>query len=179
MKICQRCKTAKAFTEFHKDKKKKDGHCSWCIQCKKDYYDGPDGWNIKAAAKQWRLENKERISATNKVWAAKNKALLKRKRYEYTRRPSTRYQVARSNAKAREYEFTITLEEYLTLIKENVCEYCKGPLPETGGGVDRKDNSQGYHLWNLVPCCSRCNDMKSVYLTYNEMHMIWTIRRQV
>jgi hypothetical protein len=56
------------------------------------------------------------------------------------------------------------------------CDYCKGPLPETGHGLDRKDNTRGYELDNVVPCCYDCNTMKGKFLTYEEMHLIWERR---
>ncbi len=33
----------------------------------------------------------------------------------------------------------------------------------TANGIDRKDSSKGYTLVNSVPCCVRCNEMKSDY----------------
>jgi 5-methylcytosine-specific restriction endonuclease McrA len=36
-------------------------------------------------------------------------------------------------------------------------------------GVDRIDNGRPYDLYNLVPCCPLCNQIKSQLLTYAEM----------
>jgi len=30
-------------------------------------------------------------------------------------------------------------------------------------GLDRADNSKGYELDNVVPCCGRCNRAKNAY----------------
>lgn len=32
---------------------------------------------------------------------------------------------------------------------------------ERVNGIDRVDNTQGYTLANAVPCCKRCNQLKS------------------
>lgn len=39
-------------------------------------------------------------------------------------------------------------------------------------GIDRKDNAQGYHAWNVVPCCTICN-MAKRSLTMSEFKE-WT-----
>ncbi len=51
------------------------------------------------------------------------------------------------------------------------CHYCGivgGNLKKTKNrregfahnGIDRIDSAQGYHLWNVVPCCGLCNRVK-------------------
>lgn len=42
------------------------------------------------------------------------------------------------------------------------CVYC-GTVgtEESPVGIDRIDNTAGYVLWNVVPCCAICNGMKS------------------
>lgn len=40
------------------------------------------------------------------------------------------------------------------------CNYC-GSLPNPYNGIDRVDNSIGYELGNVVPCCKYCNSAKS------------------
>lgn len=61
-------------------------------------------------------------------------------------------------------EFSLTFEEFDKLIRSD-CYYCgiqpnqsyKGLLKN---GVDRVDNSLGYILSNVVPCCKNCNFSK-------------------
>ena len=70
----------------------------------------------------------------------------------------------------------LTLEQFQNLISQN-CYYC-GSLPETRiysknkivqdrifvkNGIDRINSSGHYSIDNCVPCCKRCNTMKSVY----------------
>ena len=50
MKICNKCKKEKQFIEFYKNKTKKDGLDSWCIEC-----------NRKNAEK-WRKANKDKVN---------------------------------------------------------------------------------------------------------------------
>lgn len=78
------------------------------------------------------------------------------------------YKACQNSAKIRGYEFTLSLEEFETLTAKN-CFYCgqepnqiKKSTHETylANGIDRKDNKQGYILFNCVPCCVTCNLMK-------------------
>jgi hypothetical protein len=70
---------------------------------------------------------------------------------------------------------SITKEDVKALVSAD-CYYCGAPpstYRELGGGrwarkstvptngIDRKDSSIGYHLYNCVPCCRTCNYMKS------------------
>jgi hypothetical protein len=76
-------------------------------------------------------------------------------------------------AKTRNLEFTLTDEEVLNYFK-GTCYYC-GCLPEstferkgaygsfTYNGIDRVDNSKGYHAFNCVTCCKSCNYFKSSF----------------
>lgn len=46
------------------------------------------------------------------------------------------------------------------------CHYCgKAHTFDRGdeqwNGIDRVDSTHGYHSWNVVPCCTTCNQMKS------------------
>ena len=40
------------------------------------------------------------------------------------------------------------------------CWYC-GSMPIPRNGIDRQDNSKGYEIGNCVPCCTKCNLLKS------------------
>lgn len=63
--------------------------------------------------------------------------------------------------------WTITLEEF-TELNTKLCHYCNNQLPRTRSGLDRKDNTKGYTIDNVVPCCTFCNHLKSDCFTYNE-----------
>ena len=76
----------------------------------------------------------------------------------------------KKNAEYRDYEFSLTLEQFSNLT-HGECYYC-GDSPKsiyksyrsTGdyiyNGIDRIDNSIGYTIDNCVPCCGICNKMK-------------------
>lgn len=78
-------------------------------------------------------------------------------------------------ARERNLEFVLTKLEFRALTTQN-CHYCGespsltrsfGPTEEakahssyTYNGLDRYDNSRGYTLDNVVPCCRKCNIAK-------------------
>lgn len=73
--------------------------------------------------------------------------------------------VYKRNAKLFNREFNLTEEQFIATAK-GACEYCGAP-PVAGSygikcnGIDRIDASKGYIPGNVVPCCMRCNYMKS------------------
>lgn len=116
---------------------------------------------IKARVRKWQLENKDYVAAKNK----KRSRSIKGRFSELTRR-----------AKRYDISCTIPFIKYEEIIEHKSCHYCAEALPEAGSGLDRKDNTIGYTIENVVPCCTRCNKMKNSYLTYNEMVVIWELR---
>src|SRR6185503_18645433 len=75
------------------------------------------------------------------------------------RSPNSRYSQGKTGAKRREVEWHLSKEEFLSIL-EKPCIYCNGPLPDTGLGIDRMSDGEGYTLKNSVPCCSVCNFIK-------------------
>ena len=72
MKTCYKCEEDKEPSEFHKDKKSKDGLKSKCKSCVKDY----NGANKEARAayrSKYYQENKETLSAHRVVYYQENK----------------------------------------------------------------------------------------------------------
>jgi 5-methylcytosine-specific restriction endonuclease McrA len=75
-------------------------------------------------------------------------------------------------AQSRGYSWEISQQDFKILTKSN-CDYCGAPpyneaKDYTYSGLDRKDNSKGYNLENVVPCCKFCNRIKTDLLTYEE-----------
>lgn len=68
-----------------------------------------------------------------------------------------RWQFTKSAANRKGALLTITQAQYVELISKP-CHYCNESIEkEVGIGLDRQDNSRGYHIDNVVTCCGRCN----------------------
>lgn len=74
----------------------------------------------------------------------------------------------KGNAKQRNIPFMVTKEELLAIVFKD-CYYCSMPastptcnarIPLLYSGIDRIDNTKGYTLDNIVPCCKWCNIAK-------------------
>lgn len=68
-----------------------------------------------------------------------------------------RWQMYKNNATRRGIEYNITIQE-MAKLWQKPCVYCGSEIDTVG--IDRKDNTLGYSTGNIVPCCSRCNEMK-------------------
>jgi len=86
-----------------------------------------------------------------------------------------RYKYNATEHHRRNIEFTLTQQEFEDLVFKD-CHYCGEPpflkfktVKETiiHGGIDRVNNSRGYHNDNCVPCCQHCNAMK-LQLSYQD-----------
>lgn len=92
------------------------------------------------------------------------------------------------SSKERGHSFTLPLETAIELFKSN-CIYCKTPPSNTNvtgkitvnyQGIDRVNNSVGYEIGNVVPCCAKCNYMKGTmtYLEFlNQVELISNVQR--
>jgi hypothetical protein len=82
------------------------------------------------------------------------------------------YSATRTHAERRDIEFGLTYEEYKAIIQQD-CHYCSAPARLRGyvrsdgsdfrfygNTIDRKDNDEGYYVWNCVAACPRCNQSK-------------------
>ena len=76
-------------------------------------------------------------------------------------RIETKYKLLKRTAANQNREMTISFSEFVA-IRALPCNYCGvTELSSTGYGLDRKDNSVGYILSNVVPCCRVCNVAKN------------------
>lgn len=108
----------------------------------------------------WCSENKEKYNAYMREWQSKNKDRLRPKQREYYHTKlsvSVLYQRLHANAKERNYECTLSKDDFTNIISKP-CVYCGEN--EKRIGIDRKDSLQGYTKENSSPCCKVCNYMK-------------------
>lgn len=85
------------------------------------------------------------------------------------RQSNAKYGRLKYTAAQRGLPMTLTQEEYEAMTENASCHYCGGPIEETGSGIDRKDNTQGYSTDNVVPSCRWCNVVKNDRYSYDEM----------
>ena len=72
----------------------------------------------------------------------------------------TRLKALQRSAHRRNIAVNLNLEIYANPLSLG-CMYCGSNLYEsTGYGLDRIDNSKGYSLDNVTPCCGTCNRAK-------------------
>lgn len=72
--------------------------------------------------------------------------------------PRQLYMTYLRSAGYKDIEFALTIAECEAIFSKQ-CEYC-GMTPSPLNGIDRKDNSVGYVMGNVVPACKTCNYAK-------------------
>jgi hypothetical protein len=78
-------------------------------------------------------------------------------KYQYHKRPKPLYARYKRGAESRSFVFDLTLEEFTSLWNKP-CHYCNDLIDTIG--LDRLNNTIGYTVSNVVPCCKSCNFMK-------------------
>ena len=154
-KVCSVCGVFKLFSEFSRRKNSNTGIVSSCRECIKKIRHKPEVLlKAKISHRAYFLTHKEQRNNKNRIW-----------------RKSTylgKYLGYRANAKRKGHYWDLSREEFSSFWGVP-CNYCGGRIETIG--LDRVNNSKGYILDNLVPCCKECNLMKramdvSVFLSY-------------
>jgi len=156
MKICTKCKAEKELNDDNFPKRKlRDGSYTWhsyCRQCRRktrigEYKRGKNDEEIKKHRRGYQ-----------KVYGQtfKGKAIRLLKAY-------------RNADKKRGYTFDLPQQWFIDNILKSKCYYCESVEQI---GADRLDNSIGHIVYNVVPCCSVCNSVRSDIFTVDEMIVI-------
>lgn len=146
-RICTICKKKKDLEkDFRRQSNGKYGKQSACKPCVKEalkvYRQTPKG---KAKHKEYARRHREKPG-----YAARHRS--------YRDQPKYIWNTYRAGAEKRGLVFELTIEHFEQLFWKKPCGYCGEP--HQTAGVDRVDNSLGYTLANVVPCCGVCNFMK-------------------
>ncbi len=89
------------------------------------------------------------------------------------------FKSAKIYAKQRGKDWTLSEKQYNKLIND-VCFYCSHENGvETGVGLDRLDNTRGYHIDNVVNCCALCNYTRADRFSVEEMKLLGKVIHQV
>lgn len=130
----------------------------------------------KIRSQKHYVKNREALLNKYKRYRLKHHAECLLKDKIRNRSLAGRFGICKGRSKRRGFEWMLTKEQYAALLAENKCHYCRGVLPETAYGLDRKDSTKGYTLDNVVPCCKNCNSMKNHLVSYEEMKLLWFLR---
>lgn len=68
---------------------------------------------------------------------------------------------------------------YSQIVADGSCHYCGGLLNAGSHALDRVDNKVAHTCYNTVPCCWRCNDLKSDDMSYEEMMLLVPALREI
>lgn len=99
---------------------------------------------------------------------------VKERSRERMLKPKNRYRRAISRAREKKKVFDMSFEFYIGIISRG-CFYCGDSLLEqTGISLDRIDNDEGYIVSNVLPCCGRCNQVRSNLFTVGETRAMIT-----
>jgi len=151
MKFCRK----KLHNMDAKNGRMASGHCRKCHQMDSVAY----GKN-----------NREKARTASANWYKKNPKKVRKTRTSFV----SRWNILHTSAKKRGLKVKISFERYCELITR-CCHYCNRSIEnETGGGLDRVDNSFGYVEENVTTCCKYCNKAKG-NLSQNEFRE-WLFR---
>jgi hypothetical protein len=126
--------------------------------------------------KTWR--ESERGRAWTSRYKKDNEVELKKASIARNRTVKSRFAYSKGEAKRRGFDFNLDLDSYASLISGK-CHYMGCDMPKSGSGLDRMDNSKGYVLGNVVPCCWSCNMIKGNTVSYEEMLAIAKLLKEM
>lgn len=122
---------------------------------------------LKDRKEKYAEMSEEKIAYQMK-YAQTHKDEIKALKREIKLRPETRFRDGKWRAKNRGLSWTISFEEFKSLIS-TVCYYCSSDLSKSiGTSLDRINNSKGYDIDNILPCCSICNRGRNKFFTVAE-----------
>ena len=131
----------------------------------KEYYKSHTE-EIKAYQKRYREENREKWREKNNRWQLANPEKMSTYRNKYSRSPKGSFHRLKGRAKHDSINFNMRVDEFLHWWGEQnlKCHYCEAELDFSDGqkkmngySIDRKDNSIGYQINNIVFSYNRCN----------------------
>jgi hypothetical protein len=182
---CSKCRLQKEPQEFYKNKGTPSGFTRYCRLCTSVLNRSP---KYKAARLAYSQSAKRKASVkaylnSDSYKARKERGDFAKNQRKLARTITGRFRYAQDVADRRGLPFLLERTAYARLI-EKPCYYC-GVFTfgaESGGGLDRIDNTQGYTLDNILPCCATCNKARGNWWTVEEtkaaIHAVLELRGQ-
>jgi hypothetical protein len=179
--VCKVCVKEYYQKYYEKNKEKAKEYYEKNKEKNKENYEKNKEKN-KEYKKEYYQKNKEKAKENYEKNKEKNKEKAKEQVRIRSHLPQSVFRVILKSAKRRNLECNLVEKEFIDWYnnQERKCHYCKRSEEETckeivNGrkygrlSIDRKDNTRGYILNNIVLACNRCNGIKSAYYTEQEM----------
>jgi hypothetical protein len=147
LKTCSKCKALKEENQFIFIKPAQRLG-SWCRTCR------------SIATKNYSILHKSELKIKRNRYNAEHRELCRALGRKFSATPKGKFSIYRRTAKFRNIGFEINYEDFLKFFNKD-CYYCG--IKIDGVGLDRIDNTKGYTLDNIVPCCNPCNVAKLTY----------------
>ena len=174
MKTCRTCGESLPFSDFNKNRSKKDGLQSDCRACTKTYLHQHYQKNKQQYA-DYHRENAQKRSGYMKRYYAKNKSYFAEKAKEWrTANPERKAEIEnrRRSRVANGGVFVITDKE-LDALYASACANCGSKDNMTVDHVIPISRGGRHSIGNLQPLCGRCNTSK------NDRFMVeWKLRHR-
>ena len=182
MKLCTKCNQEKEYSQFSKDSQKKDGYCSHCKDCRRDYeskYNIINKDKVRTRNNSYMASHKEQKQLYDKQRREQNRNVINQKKREYyystgklvgykwlTNNPDKRLIYAKNrSAKRKEQRVSDLSSKDLKQWQDQqikICSYC-GTTCNHNYQIDHIDALAvgGTHtLDNLTIACPTCNQSK-------------------
>jgi len=202
-KRCTKCSQIKSLDLFTKDKHKKSGYKSSCLQCAREYAKlaRTEGRVRRLPYADWSTEQKAKHLARYRAWAAANPD--KRQRSSQAHRLANRDYYAERQAQYRaenpekykewqkqnpdkvianwtkrrrnlvENGIFVINKKEIRKLLQSPCFYCQSPKSGTIDHVMPLSKGGRHSIGNLLPACMPCNQSKRASLLIE-----WRIRRE-
>lgn len=156
MKTCSKCNAGKPLTAFYADKRKADGLCAQCKECR------------SAAHKTHKDANKDKIAGRERVWRENNRdrVLKNNSDRRNQKRAMCLVAAARVRARAKGVAFSLTdsdISQLQAVIDIGLCQLSGakftigGPRSATSPSLDRITPALGYVSGNVRVICHALN----------------------
>ena len=143
IKKCKICEIEKPCDNFHKMKKGLFGVRTTCKECRK--------------IEKEEYQSRDYVIEKNKKYYLDNKETIRERTNKHRKTLNGQFHEYKKSAKKRGIQFELTQTECEPFFNSS-CYFCNDSYD--GLGMDRLNNTIGYKLNNIVPCCYRCNIMK-------------------
>jgi 5-methylcytosine-specific restriction endonuclease McrA len=165
-KECRSCHTSVRLEDFIKDSRNKDGHGSWCKDCKNKKNVEWAKANPKTVAKiskKWREANLDKVAKLKAEYRSnpKNKkAELEQKRiWASNNKDKIRLYSSNRRANKRNSDKALVTDTDFSNLYLQPCAYC-GAKAEQIDHIIPLARGGRHAIGNLAPSCTKCNQSK-------------------